>query len=136
MSWPKMASRVVCSILEFALAADPEHTLLVPSHDRTTKMKNDSFSGLDPVKRPLWSILPLEDTLTTVVCCPRLRWEHHGAGLWKHTLRYREVSGLGVHDDKFLNNKDIMKKIIIKFLDLCYQTMYITGAWSKRAYRF
>lgn len=55
--------------------------------------------------------------------------------MWKHTLEYPEVSGLGVHDGKFLNNKDIMKKII-KFLDLCYQTMYITGAWSKRAYKF
>lgn len=42
-------------------------------------------------------------------------------------MEYREVSGLGVHHGKFLNNKDIMKKIIIKFLDLCYQTMYITG---------
>lgn len=36
-------------------------------------MKNDSFSGLDHLKRLLWSILHQESTLVSVVCCPRLQ---------------------------------------------------------------
>lgn len=45
-------------------------------HTATTecpRWKNDSFSGLDSLKRPLWSLLHLEATLVSVVCCPRLQ---------------------------------------------------------------
>jgi hypothetical protein len=37
-------------------------------------MKNESFSGLDLLKRPLWSMLPLKASLVSMVCGPMPCW--------------------------------------------------------------
>lgn len=69
-------SIVVCSSLELhshsVLECMPSHMItLVLSRDKKTKMKNRSFSGLDLLQRPLWSVLPLGATLVFVVPSPR-----------------------------------------------------------------
>lgn len=52
----------------------PEHITPFLNKDRMSRMKNVSFfSGLDLLKTPLWSVLPLEATLVSVVHCPRPR---------------------------------------------------------------
>lgn len=60
-----MANRDLCSSLELAQTMSlnmlPTHRIaLVLSNDRMYKRKNSSFSGLDPLKRFLWSVILLE----------------------------------------------------------------------------
>lgn len=45
---------------------------LVLSQDRMSKVKNSLSSGLDLLKRPLFSVLPLEATLVSVVHFPKM----------------------------------------------------------------
>ena len=48
----------------------PEHITPFLNKDRMSRMKNVSFfSGLDLLKTPLWSVLPLEATFVSMVCC-------------------------------------------------------------------
>jgi hypothetical protein len=59
----------------------PEHITPFLNKDRMSRMKNVSFfSGLDLLKTPLWSVLPLEATLVSVVHCPRLCWSWSSCG--------------------------------------------------------
>ena len=45
---------------------------LVLCNDRMSKIKNASFYRMDFLKRPPLSMLPLEATLVSMVCCPGL----------------------------------------------------------------
>lgn len=53
---------------------------LLLCNDRMSKINNSSFSGLDLLKRPLWSVLPLEVTVVvSAVYCPgscRYLWSY------------------------------------------------------------
>lgn len=67
---PSRVSRVVCSSLEFSKTQILNEMLsrmimLAPNND---KIENNSFSGLDLLRHPPWSVLSLEAILAPVVC--------------------------------------------------------------------
>jgi len=85
MLLPCRADRVVHNSLEL-VQIQPLNILnsytitLVLNKDRMAEMKNSSFSELDILKRPLWSVLSLEAMLVFTVLChglclsPRFMW--------------------------------------------------------------
>lgn len=75
--WPTGCCTAAWS-LHFHPAAEQEASCiiaLVLRNDGVPKMKNDSFSGLALLERPLWFILP-RATLEAVVHHPRMCWNH------------------------------------------------------------
>lgn len=77
MSKLRTGNRVVCSSLELAQTQSlnrlPCCTItLVLSKDGMSEMENSSFSGLDLLERPLWSVLAIEAMLVSMVCCPKV----------------------------------------------------------------
>lgn len=72
---------MVGSRLELVQAgSSPKHTaqpsnhviILALSNDKLSKMKNGSFSRVNLLKTPLWSVLPLKAILISMVPCPKL----------------------------------------------------------------
>lgn len=64
MSLLSRADRMVCISLELAqtqpLNTLASHTIILAlSNDRMSEVENESFSGLDLLEKPLWSLLPL-----------------------------------------------------------------------------
>lgn len=90
---PSRASRVMCRSLELVQALPPNLLLscmmaLALNNYRMSGMENVSFSGMGLLERPLWSVLPPETMVISLVyltaggkmdicglgCCPMLYW--------------------------------------------------------------